>query len=99
MKVINIPVPDGRSVKRTLSWAAALLVGAYLVYAVRSILLPLGLAFLLAMVLDPVVDRMELRGWSRARASAFIFVAFLLIVGGLVVLAIPYCVDQVTTLQ
>src|SRR5579862_8417995 len=99
MKAISVPVPDATSVKRILLRAAALLGFAYVVYAVRDILLPLGLAFLLAMILDPVVDRMELRGWSRPRASAFIFGSFLLIVGGLAILAFPYGVDQVNTLQ
>lgn len=39
------------------------------------------------------------RAGARPRASAFIFVSFLLIAGGLAVLAFPYAVDQVNTLQ
>lgn len=99
MRTFSVPVPDGKSVKRVLLIAAAVLLGAYLAYELRQIWLPLGLAFLLAMILDPIVDRMELRGWSRPWASAFIFGSFLIIAGGLAVLVFPYVVDQVGTLE
>src|SRR5579862_6615429 len=99
MNTISVPVPDRQTVKRILFKVCALLACAWLAYAVRAIWLPLGLAFLMAMVLDPIVDRMELRGWSRPRASVFIFASFIVIVGGLVVLAFPYGADQVGTLQ
>ena len=99
MRSIRVSIPDSKSVNRSILKWGAVLGCAYIVYAVRPIWLPLGLAFALAMVLDPIVDRMELRGWSRARASAFIFISFLLIVIGLTVLAIPFVVDQIATLQ
>jgi predicted PurR-regulated permease PerM len=47
-----------------------------LIYLVREIWIPLGLAFMLATILDPVVDRMEARGWSRMWGSAVIFGGF-----------------------
>jgi len=99
MKAISVPIPEGKAVKGVLVKAATLVGAVFLAYAVRGILLPLGLAFLLAMILDPVVDRMELRGWSRPRASAFIFGSFILISGGLAVLAFPFVVNQINTLQ
>ena len=83
MKTLNIPIPSGGAVRRALLGSAAFVLLAYVAYTVREIWLPLGLAFLVAMVLDPVVDRMERRGWSRTWASVFIFGSFLLIVGGL----------------
>jgi predicted PurR-regulated permease PerM len=99
MKSISIPIPEPRVLKRILLWVAGILLLAYMAYTVREIWLPLGLAFLIAMMLDPVVDRMELRGWSRAWASTFIFGSFLIIVGGLAFLAVPYATSELNTLQ
>ena len=81
-KVITVPVPDKRQVRDFAIKAVLVLIVLYLAYVVRTIWIPLGLAFLIAMVLDPIVDRMELRGWNRTRASAFIFASFLIITVG-----------------
>jgi predicted PurR-regulated permease PerM len=99
MRQVTIPIPDPRVMRTWLLRAVALIASLYLAYVVREIWLPLGLAFLLALVLDPVVDRMETRGWNRARATAFIFGSFLLIATGLIVLAWPYVVGQTVALQ
>ena len=99
MRQIVIPYPEAQLVR---AWAIkGLFVGLilYVCFIVRDIWLPLGIAFLIAMVLDPVVDRMQRRGWSRQWASIFIFGSFLIIVGGLCVLAEPYLVDQVSSLE
>lgn len=66
---------------------------------VRDIWLPLGLAFLLATVLDPIVDKLEARGMSRTWASVIIFTAFLVIVIGGLFLLIPAMVGQAGSLQ
>src|SRR5579871_2664929 len=99
MRTVSVLVPDQASIKKFLVKLGGILLLAYILYLVREIWLPLGLAFLLAMVLDPVVDRMELRGWSRLWASAFIFGSFLIIAGGLLVLAYPFIAAQAATLQ
>ncbi|HWD37850.1 MAG TPA: AI-2E family transporter [Fimbriimonas sp.] len=96
---VTVQLPERGAIRRSLIWAAGFLVLAYVLYTVREIVLPIGLAFLTAMILDPVVDRMEMRGWSRARASAFIFGAFLSTVIVLTVLAIPYMTAQIAALQ
>jgi predicted PurR-regulated permease PerM len=66
----------GRALFYTLVAASA----AWLLWAGRGIWLPVGLAFALAVVLDPVVDRLENRGVPRGLATTLIF---LLLVGGL----------------
>jgi predicted PurR-regulated permease PerM len=96
---INIQIPGRKVGYRPVAIFAGILLVLYVCYEVREIWVPLLLALILAMVLDPVVDRMEARNWSRARASAFIFGSFLLIVVGLAVLAFPFAVAQVDTLQ
>lgn len=99
MNQVTVWVPEAREARAWLLRAMGLLFVLYLAYVVREIWLPLGLAFLVALVLDPVVDRMEARGWKRASATAFIFGSFLLIVAGLIVLALPYVVSQSMALQ
>ncbi|MHB8637558.1 MAG: AI-2E family transporter [Fimbriimonadaceae bacterium] len=99
MHQVTFPIPSTIMVR---NWFLKLALGAfvlYLAYVVREIWLPLGLALILAMVLDPVVDRMELRGWSRTWATAFIFGSFLLITIGLCILAFPYVGGQASEMQ
>ena len=96
---VSFPLPTKATARKWLVWVAIAVLVCYLAYVVREIWLPLGLALLLAMVLDPVVDRMELRGWSRTWATAFIFGTFLAITIGLVILALPYVGAQATDMQ
>jgi predicted PurR-regulated permease PerM len=66
----------------------------WFLYLVREIWLPLAIAFLIAMVLDPVVDRMEARGWSRLKGSLLIFFSFFAVVGATLYFAVPAVVHQ-----
>jgi predicted PurR-regulated permease PerM len=99
MRHISVPIPESSDIRRFLVKVVLAAFICYFVYVVREIWLPLGLALILAMVLDPVVDRMELRGWSRTWATAFIFGSFLLIVIGVVYLASPYIGGQAAEMQ
>jgi len=99
MSQITIPVPSPAKIRNWAIRSAIFILVICALYAVRAIWLPLGLAFLLATVLDPVVDRMEQRGWNRTWATAFIFGSFLIILGGLLVLATPYLLDQGIEIQ
>ena len=96
---VVVSIPDRHTIKKWAYKLAAIAVACYLAYVVREIWLPLGLAFLLAMVLDPVVDRMQQRGWSRTAAASFIFGSFILTFGGLAILASPYVIDQASHMQ
>ncbi len=77
-----------------LFWLLAVALALYVVYVVREIWLPLGIAFLIAMVLDPVVDRMERRGFSRFLASMVIFVGFFAALAGVLYFIVPRVADQ-----
>lgn len=68
----------------------------WLAFVVRSIWLPLFLALLIAMVLDPLVDRMETRGWTRLRAAIVIYSAFFIVMGTVLTLAVPAVINQTT---
>lgn len=98
MRVTVMDMPTGKAMRRWALGAVGLLLVLYLTYVVREIWLPLGLAFLLAVILDPVVDRMETRGWSRPMAAAAIFGSFLVIAGGLVWIAVPHAQKEVTAM-
>ncbi len=97
--MVTVPWPDGSTWRRWVVGFMLIFIAMYFVYTVRDIWLPLGLAFLLATVLDPVVDRMETRGWKRGPAALFIFGSFVLILVGLLWLATPYVIAQGEDLQ
>lgn len=86
-----------RLASRARRWAAVGIAAAlalWVVYLVREIWLPLGIALLIAMVLDPVVDRLERRGWSRALGTAAIFFGFFATAAAILYFAIPAVVTQ-----
>lgn len=96
---MTIPVPDRQHVKQWAIKAVFVVLCIYVVYVVREIWLPLGLAFLIATVLDPVVDRLEARGFSRALGAAIIFAAFLVVLVGGLYLIVPAMSDQAGKIQ
>ncbi len=93
-QTVTLLIPDGATLRRGAFATVGIVLIAYLVWVVREIWLPLGLALVLATVLDPVVDRMEARGWKRITASAFIFGSSIFFAGALLYLATPYVVAQ-----
>jgi predicted PurR-regulated permease PerM len=85
---------------RRVTWHRPLLLGLalaavlYAVYLVRSIWPPVAVAFLFAMTLDPVVDRLENRGWRRIAATSLIFVLFLALIVAALALFVPALTRQ-----
>jgi predicted PurR-regulated permease PerM len=59
---------------RIIFYTVAALVAVWLAWAARSIWFPVAIAFILAVVLDPVVDRVENRGIPRAVATTLVFI-------------------------
>src|SRR5258708_5942420 len=82
------------SLKRNLWIAVGIALALWLAYLVREIWIPLTIAFIIAMVLDPVVDRMEARGWSRLKGSLIIFTGFFAVVGTVLYFAVPAIINQ-----
>jgi predicted PurR-regulated permease PerM len=72
-----------------LGFCVILLLGA-----LKSILLPFVAGTLLAYLLDPVVDKLEARGWKRRNATALILLSTLAWLVLLLVLIIPPLVEQ-----
>ncbi len=92
-----------RTTKR-LPWArwglilTALLAAGWLLWAGRGIWFPVSIAFVIAMVLDPYVDRLENRGFSRSRATGLVFLLFLTLTAGPVLLLTPVLSQQATSI-
>lgn len=66
--------------------------------ATLSVLSPFVVGTVLALLLDPLADRLQARGLSRTGAVALVFGLFLLLVGGIAALAIPALIGQASQL-
>lgn len=94
MLEIRITNLDAKRLRRHALIGVSLLVVLYMAYLVREVWIPLFLAFLIALVLDPLVDRMEARGWSRLKGSLIIFAVFFGVTTGILAVVIPAVVTQ-----
>lgn len=73
---------------------------ALVLYRFRAVLPPLILAFLIAFILDPVVDFLQARvRISRTGATALVFLALLALIALAPVIAVPPIVRAVTSLN
>jgi predicted PurR-regulated permease PerM len=86
-------------IRRWLLVALAVAAAVWLGYLVRQIWLPLSIALLIAMVLDPVVDRLERRGWTRAMGTTAIFFGFFLSSAVVLYFAVPSVVSQAAAIS
>jgi predicted PurR-regulated permease PerM len=77
---------------------AGLLALVFFLYLVRETLPPFLIALTAAALLDPLLDRMQRRGWSRRSAVIVVFAIFLLVFAGVALILIPAAVRQATDL-
>ena len=86
---------------RWVLWLGASLAGLWLLFALRGVLAPVFFAFLIAYMLDPLVDRIEatrlLRGRSYGRAVgiAVILAGFFVITAVGVLVLVPMVYEEV----
>jgi len=99
IRQVVIQWPTAQNLRKWLLYTLGAVILCYLVYVVRDIWVPLLLAFLIATVLDPVVDRLEMRGWTRAAAASLIYGVFLAVLITAIVLAYPHVVAQLGLIQ
>lgn len=83
---------------RRLQWAAVAAAAVWLVWILSPVLTPFAVAAILGWMGDPLVDRLELRGWSRNTSVAVVFFVMLLALVVVVLLLVPLIQDQVATL-
>ncbi len=67
-------------------------------WQIRSVLPMFFIGFFLAYLLDPLVDRLEERGFSRMGGTIVVFVAFFLLALALAVLLLPPLIEQAVAL-
>lgn len=79
---------------RTIATVALGLLVLWLLVQLWGVLLQILLALLLTAALDPIVTRLEQRGWTRTRAVAVLLLAVLVIIAGVLALAIPPLVTE-----
>jgi predicted PurR-regulated permease PerM len=82
---------------RTLYWALGFVAVGFVLYWLRDVLTPVFLAFTIAYILDPLVDRLEAWRIPRAGAIAIVFFGFAAIVAAFLFLIIPEVAHDVAT--
>lgn len=88
------PNPPGSGWTRGLIALAPLAVLLWLLWVVRAALPPFAIALLISLLLDPWIRQAERQGWSRTRAVAVVFVAFLMLFAAVVITLVPLGVHQ-----
>ncbi len=83
---------------RTLYWLGGLLVAGVLIHLLSAILLPFVAGMAVAYFLDPVADRLEEKGCSRAVATTLITLLFFSVVAGVVAVVLPLLQGQIVGL-
>ena len=81
---------------KILIWVAVVAATLGFLYAVRGILLPFVLAFVISVLLDPTIQKLRRRGWSRGFSVGFVMVVFFSLVGLLGVLTVPMISRQLS---
>ncbi|MFN7161828.1 MAG: AI-2E family transporter [Fimbriimonadales bacterium] len=74
---------------RVLGWAAVVAAALYFLYIVRASLIPFVIGGVIALLLNPFVEALCRRGYSRGRAIVNVFLAFLLLALGLGLMLVP----------
>ncbi|MUV15604.1 AI-2E family transporter [Noviluteimonas gilva] len=83
---------------RRIQWAAIILIAGVLVWLLAPILTPFVFAAMLGWLGDPLVDRLQKRGWSRHIAVVIVFCAMTFVVLITLVLLLPLIERQIVTL-
>lgn len=78
---------------------AIVLVAVFFLYMVRSILLPFGIGFFVAALVDPAIRKLRLRGFSRTGAVLTVFFGFFIFVGLIIGFTAPIIGNQVGNIQ
>lgn len=81
-----------------LWWSVGLVAFLVLIWVFNAILAPFVIGMAVAYFLDPICDRMEAIGMSRALATAVVTLGFLIVVGLLFALLVPLVISEIITL-
>ncbi len=84
---------------RVFLWVVIVLIIAFFLYTVRSILLPFVIGLVVASLLDPAIRTLRVKGFTRAGAVWTVFLAFSLFMAFLIRWAVPLLTSQVSASQ
>ena len=88
------PPPSGRTLRLSL-FVALSLAALTLVYFLGDIFAPVLAALAVAYMLDPLVKRLEKRGWRRKRAVITVFAGSIFLMLALLAASVPFVVRDV----
>lgn len=80
-------------------WAVVVAAALWFFYAVRSILLPFIVAFIISSLLEPTVRKLRTRGYKRVTAVLIIFVAFFGLLTAIGFWAGPVIANQISKVR
>ncbi|HET8626020.1 MAG TPA: AI-2E family transporter [Thermomicrobiales bacterium] len=92
------PRGNGLTPGRAMLITAAVLVvllGAYIIVQIKSILILFLIGVLLATAIEPVVDRLHARGLGRGQSVLVVYAAILVVVGVLLGFLVPAVVNEI----
>lgn len=84
---------------RIILWAAIVFAALWFLWTVRLVVLPFALGYVVAVLLDPPVRRLRIRGVSRPIAVLSISLLFFLVTGGGIVAVAPSAGNQIRELR
>src|SRR5438132_2592615 len=84
-----------RGARRIVGLVVLLVVGAFILHSLESVLLLFAVVFLLAMVLNPIVVSLQRRGIPRVLAVVLVILALIVVAGTIVLFAIPPLANQI----
>lgn len=90
---------DMGSVARATFAAVGVLLLFYFLYTIQGVLVILFTALILSAAINPIVDALEDRRWSRTSAVLLVFAVLLLVLGGVIYSILPVIVDQIGALS
>ncbi len=88
---------DARKIIKVGLLVAVPAIIAYGVYKVRVILVPFGLAVVIAYFLNPFVDKLERRNVPRGWAIALVYLFVLAVLGGIITIGIPGLIRELNS--
>lgn len=85
--------------KQIIFWLGVSALFFLILWSLENMLLPFILGMAIAYFLDPVVDRLENKGWSRTAGVTFVLTMFALGFAAIVILIVPTLYVQLLGLQ
>ncbi len=80
---------------RLYAYGGLVLLALFLLYRLRAVLPPFLAGLIVAFILDPFLDRLQRRGWSRAKAVAFVYAVSLTMLVLMALITIPPIVGYI----